>query len=253
MLKASPADSWIFISSAASRASNSFERPSEDAAVHGDARLLHAREDGHERELDRLEDAAERRAFGQARSERVREGEREADARREVPAPVVGRERRGGERRLAAQLLRGRDRLGRQVQDAARVAREVVRVEAGRHDIAREHRVEEPRGRRDPERVRREEEALGVVRDDGHLGKERRERPRSARVERECRRLAARDRDRCRERRGRPRTPRAALDVDGRAPRLRRRGDERVEAGGVGDPAHALGLGIRRGRGRFFE
>ncbi|HQQ77502.1 MAG TPA: hypothetical protein PLB01_09125, partial [Thermoanaerobaculia bacterium] len=34
-----------------------------------------------------------------------------------------------------------------------------------RHDVAREHRVEEARGRRDPERVGREEQALGVVRD----------------------------------------------------------------------------------------
>ena len=57
----------------------------QDAAVHRDARDLHAREDGDERQLDLVEDASERRALGEARRERVHEREREARAGSEPP------------------------------------------------------------------------------------------------------------------------------------------------------------------------
>ena len=216
----------------------------EDAAVDGDAGDLHPREDGHERQLDLLEDARERRALGEARRERVREREREAGARRELAAARPRtRERRGATRPPPpASVLQRRHGLRREVEDAARVAREVVRVEARRDDVAREHRVEEARGRRDPERVGREEEALGVVRDDGDVARRAPRAPSCpAASSGEGGGFAARRAPTAAASGGAGHgRARPALDVDGRAARLRGRGDERVEAGASDDPTAAL-------------
>ena len=117
-------------------------------------------------------------------------------------------------------------------------------MEPRRHDVAREHRVEKARGRGDPERVGREEEALGIVRDDGDFREESRERFRAGCVQREGRRVAAGQRHRRRERRRRPRRAGAALDVNRCAARLHGGRDERVEARSACDPAHALRGGV---------
>ena len=146
------------------------ERPPVD----GDPGDLHPRENGNERLLDLREDRPKSGRRCELPAERRLESERKARPGREVGKPRFRRERLGRrEPLLPGQLLERRYRFRGEVEDATRIAREVVGVDPGRHDVAFEHDVDDARRRGDSESRRGEEKPLGVVSDDRHLPEER--------------------------------------------------------------------------------
>src|SRR5674476_764425 len=89
----------------------------EHTSVDRDARDLHAREDGDQRQLDVVKDASEGRALRETWRERVEEREGETGPGKEPLPPGFRREEVERDGRSASEILQGRHRLRREVQD----------------------------------------------------------------------------------------------------------------------------------------